>query len=48
MITAVEIICYCLGRNPNGVENPGVFGDGLTKALDQNYLTGAEILKLVE
>ena len=48
MITAVEIICYCLGKNPNGVENPGVFGDGLTKALDQNYLTGAEILKLVE
>ena len=48
MITAVEIICYCFGKNPNGVENPGVFGNGLKKALGKDYLSGEEILKLVE
>ena len=48
MITAVEIICYCLGKNPNGVENPGIFGEGLKKALGKDYLRGDEILKLVK
>lgn len=47
MITAVEIICYCLGRNPNGVECPGTFGDGLAKATNARYLTGEDILRLV-
>ncbi|MDO4803388.1 MAG: N-acetylmuramoyl-L-alanine amidase [Lachnospiraceae bacterium] len=47
MVTAVEIVCYCLGRNPNGVELPGVFGDGLAKAVDARYLSGEDILALV-
>lgn len=47
MVTAVEIICYCLGRNPNGVECPGVFGDGLAKAAGTRYLDGKDILALV-
>ena len=48
MVTAVEIIMYMSGRNPNGVEVPGVFGAGLAKALGTEYITGAEILKLVD
>ena len=48
MVTAVEIIMYMKGRNPNGVEVPGTFGAGLAKALGTEYITGAEILKLVD
>ena len=48
MITAVEIIMYCLGRNPNGVEHPGKFGDGLAKAAGTKYLSGENILALVD
>lgn len=48
MITAVEIICYCLGRDPNGVEYPGIFGAGLAAALGTQYLSGEDILKLVD
>ena len=48
MVTAVEAIAYCLGRDPNGLEHPGTFGDGLAKALGTKYLGGAEILKLVD
>ena len=48
MVTAVEAIAYCLGRDPNGLEHPGTFGDGLAKALGTKYLSGAEILALVD
>jgi len=48
MVTAVEIIMYLKGRNPNGVEVPGTFGAGLAKALGTEYLSGPDILKLVD
>lgn len=48
MVTAVEICMYCLGRNPNGVEHPGKFGDGLAKAAGTKYLSGENILALVD
>ena len=48
MVTAVEIICYCLGRDPKGVEYPGIFGAGLAAALGTQYLSGEDILKLVD
>ena len=49
MVTAVEIICYCLGKNPDGVESPGVYGNGLTTALGGvAYLSGEDILKLLD
>lgn len=48
MVTAAEIICLCLGRNPNGVEYPGVFGDGLAAALGTQYISGPDLLKLVD
>ena len=48
MVTAVEIICYCLGRDPKGVEYPGKFGSGLAAALGTQYLSGEDILALVD
>lgn len=48
MVTAVEIICYCLGRDPQGIEYPGIFGAGLAAALGTQYLSGEDILKLVD
>ena len=48
MVTAVEIICYCLGRDPQGVEYPGKFEGGLAAALGTQYLSGEDILKLVD
>ena len=48
MVTAVEIICYCLGRDPQGVEYPGIFGEGLAAALGKRYISGEDILKLVD
>jgi len=48
MVTAVEAIAYCLGRDPKGLEHPGTFGDGLAKSLGTKYLSGAEILALVD
>lgn len=32
MVTALEILCLLKGKNPKGVEYPGVFGQGLKKA----------------
>jgi hypothetical protein len=39
LVTAAEILCLLNGRNPNGVECPGHFGNGLKAA------AGADILK---
>lgn len=32
LVTALEIICMLKGKNPNGVECPGMFGNGLASA----------------
>lgn len=32
MVTALEILCAMKGKNPNGIEYPGTFGQGLKKA----------------
>lgn len=48
MVTAVEIIAYCLGRDPQGVEYPGIYGSGLAAALGTKYLDGNAILALLD
>lgn len=48
MVTAVEICAYCRGKDANGIEYPGTYGDGLAAALGGKYLSGAEILKLTD
>ena len=35
LVTAVEIALMCRGYDVNGVECPGIFGDGLEKAVKQ-------------
>ena len=40
LVTAAEILCLLNGRNPNGVECPGHFGNGLKSA------SGADILRV--
>lgn len=47
LVTAVEIIMYCLGRDPGGVEFPGHFGEGLAKAANAKHLTDKDILALI-
>ena len=47
LVTAVEIIMYCLGKDPDGVEFPGHFGDGLQKAAGAGYLTDKDILAII-
>ena len=38
MVTAMEIIALIHGNNPNGVEYPGKYGDGLASAYNTNRL----------
>jgi N-acetylmuramoyl-L-alanine amidase len=46
LVTAAEILCYLMAKNPNGVECPGSYGNGLASAtgktkLDINWFKGA-------
>lgn len=46
LVTAAEILCYLMAKNPNGVEYPGSYGKGLASAtgktrLDINWFKGA-------
>lgn len=38
MVTAIEIFCAIAGNNPNGIEIPGQYGDGLKNALKTDYV----------
>lgn len=45
MVTAAEILMYLNGIDPNGVECPGTYGNGLTKAAKQKFGTaGTKII----
>ncbi len=48
VVTAVQIIAYCKGLDPKGVEYPGHFGDGLKNALNDAWLSDVEIFKLLK
>ena len=48
MVTAVEIIAMLIGKDPDGVEKPGHYGDGLTKCLCTEKITYAQMVKLIE
>ena len=53
MVTAAEILMYINGYNPNGVEYPGTYGNGLTSASKQKFgddglkITSSEFLQLI-
>ena len=44
LVTAAEILLELLGIDPNGVEYPGIFGNGLEKAAGSSVIT-AEMLR---
>ena len=48
MVGAVEIVMYLKGRDPDGYERPGKYGKGLAKAVATEYISGPDILKLVD
>ena len=53
MVTAAEILMYLNGYNPNGVEYPGTYGNGLVKCSkakfgdDGSRITSSEFLQLI-
>lgn len=53
MVTAAEILMYLNGYNPNGVEYPGIYGNGLTNASKHKFgddglkITASEFLQLI-
>lgn len=47
MVTALEIIMYLRGKNPNGVEYPGEFGSGLEAAVGMNYVDADTFITLI-
>ena len=48
MVTAAEILCLLNGRDPNGVECPGVFGNGLVRASGSNILRADWFKQMVQ
>lgn len=48
VVTAVQIIAYCKGLDPKGVEYPGHYGDGLKNAINDAWLSDVEIFKLLK
>lgn len=54
MVTAAEILMYLQGIDPNGVEHPGHYGGGLTKAAKEKFggtgtvISSNDFLKLIE
>lgn len=48
LVTATEILMYMLGKEPNGVEYPGVFGNGLEKAVGSSTVTAEMLLSYLK
>ena len=48
LVTALQIAAYMKGLDPNGVEKPGHYGDGLAKALGTKYMDSAAILRMAD
>ena len=42
MVTAAEILLYLKGKDPKGVEYPGLFGTGLQKAAGKSKITASD------
>lgn len=44
MVTAAEIMLYMMGKNPQGVEYPGIFGSGLKNAAGKSTISRDDFL----
>lgn len=47
LVTALEILCLLQGKNPNGVECPGIFGRGLASACGTEFVYAKDMLYMV-
>ena len=47
LVTAAEILCELQGKNPNGVEYPGIYGQGLLNASGKTTITATDFLSLL-
>lgn len=47
LVTALEILCLLQGKNPNGVECPGIFGGGLASACGTEFVYAKDMLYMV-
>ena len=53
MVSATEILMYLNGLNPNGVEYPGIYGNGLVNASKKKFgddglrITASKFLQLI-
>ena len=44
MVTAAEIMLMMMGKDPHGVEKPGVFGSGLAAAAGKSKITATDFI----
>lgn len=47
LVTALEILCLLQGKNPKGVECPGIFGGGLASACGTEFVYAKDMLYMV-
>lgn len=47
LVTALEILCLLQGKDPNGVECPGIFGRGLTRACGREIVYAKDMLYMI-
>lgn len=47
IVTALEILCLLQGKDPNGVECPGIFGGGLARACGTEFVYAKDMLYMI-
>lgn len=47
LVTALEILCFLQGKDPNGVEHPGTFGGGLARACGIEIVYAKDMLYMI-
>lgn len=47
LVTALEILCLLQGKDPNGVECPGIFGGGLARACGSEFVYAKNMLYML-
>lgn len=47
LVTTLEILCLLQGKDPNGVECPGIFGGGLASACGTEFVYAKDMLYMI-
>ena len=48
MVTCAEILMYLMNKDPNGLELPGIYGDGLVRASGKTRITATDFLTYIK